>query len=51
MNGSVPADKTFITQFTEDGDPVYIFADPKISDEDAGNKFVTSVTIEVDDEG
>ena len=51
VNGSVPADETFVTQFTEDGGPVYIFADPKISDGDVGNNSVTSVTIEVDDEG
>ena len=51
VNGSIPADETFVTQFTEDGDPVYIFADPKISDGDVGNTFVTSVTVEVDDEG
>ena len=51
VNGSVPADETFVTQFTEDGNPVYIFADPKISDGDVGNNLVTSVTIEVDDEG
>ena len=51
VNGSAPANETFVTEFTEDGAPVRIFASPNISDQDVGNNFVTSVTIEVDDKG
>ena len=51
VNGSLPAGEIFITQFIEDGDPVLIFDNPVISDGDVGNTFITSVTIEVDDEG
>ena len=51
VNGSLPAGDIFITQFIEDGDPVLIFDNPVISDGDVGSNFITSVTIEVDDEG
>lgn len=51
VNGSAPASEIFVTQFTEGGGPVPIFNDPMISDGDVGNNFITSVTIEVDDEG
>ena len=51
VNGSAPADETFITEFIEDGGPVLIFDNPIITDEDVGSDSITSVTIEVDDKG
>ena len=51
VNGSAPADKIFCTNFTEGRGPVLIFDNPRISDGDVGNNFITSVTIAVDDEG
>lgn len=51
VNGSAPVDEIFVTQFTEGGNPVLIFDNPLISDEDVGINTVTSVTIEVDDSG
>jgi len=47
VNGSAPADEVFVTEFYEHGDPVPIFYDPVITDNDAGPTFVTSATIEV----
>jgi len=47
VNGSAPADDVFVTEFYEEGDPVPIFYDPIITDNDAGPTFVTSVIIEV----
>lgn len=51
VNGSLPAGEIFVTQFTEDNGSVLIFDNPVINDEDVGSTFITSVTIEIDDEG
>ena len=51
VNGSAPADETFITEFIEDSGPVLIFDNPIINDTDVGSDSITLVTIEVDDKG
>ena len=47
VNGSAPANEVFVVEFYEEGDPVAIFYNPNITDNDAGPNLITSVTIEV----
>jgi len=47
VNSSAPANEVFVTEFFEEGEPVSIFYNPNITDNDAGATFVTSVIIEV----